>query len=61
MLWTPAEVQAALDAYREEVLNEAAMWFERACPEVDALLPVCMCHAAPELRALASVNQDGAT
>ncbi|HET6636816.1 MAG TPA: hypothetical protein VFH77_17505 [Streptomyces sp.] len=38
---------------RVQTLRDAADWFERACPDVEALLPVCMCHAAAELRRLA--------
>lgn len=53
-----AELLAQYDAGRRaenhaEAFRMAADWFERACPDVEALLPVCMCHAAPELRRLA--------
>ncbi|PWG13946.1 hypothetical protein DF268_08765 [Streptomyces sp. V2] len=44
------EARAAIAAYRVQVLVEAALWFERRCPEAGGTLPLCMCHAAPELR-----------
>ena len=51
------EATTGLDAHRAEVLTRAAMWFERSCPEVGAVLPVCMCHAAPVLRQLAGEGE----
>ena len=38
---------------RATVLREAADWFEEHCPDASGGLPLCMCHAADELRRLA--------
>ena len=38
---------------RATVLREAADWFEEHCPNASGGLPLCMCHAADELRRLA--------
>ncbi|WP_075737483.1 hypothetical protein [Streptomyces acidiscabies] len=51
------EATTGLDAHRAEGLLAAAMWFERSCPEVSAVLPACMCHAAPVLRQLAGEGE----
>jgi hypothetical protein len=54
-----ARTEQHLDAYRAEVLHEAAAWFERQCPEAGGAFELCMCHAAGPLRDLAGIADGG--
>ncbi|MFF8716212.1 hypothetical protein ACF07T_32975 [Streptomyces sp. NPDC015184] len=57
-VWSPPEVRAALDAYRAEVLTEAADDLVAACPDhgdADEAWMDCPCEYADELRRMAAI------